>query len=98
MDRFNLNELNYIEVKREYQVQISNTSVALKTLYDDMDVNGASENIIREKIKLSAKDNLGYYELKQHKIRFHQECSKFLDQRRQAKLQLLLNPSRIEII
>jgi hypothetical protein len=47
------------------------------------------------KAKISAKENLGYYELKQHKLWFDEGCSKLLDQRKQAKLQWLQNPSEI---
>jgi hypothetical protein len=38
----------------------------LKNLDDDMDINRAWETI-RENINISARENLGYYELKQHK-------------------------------
>jgi hypothetical protein len=36
---------------------------------------------------LSAKESLGYYEMKKHKQWFDERCSKLLDQRKQAKLQ-----------
>jgi hypothetical protein len=38
---------------------------------------------------------LVYYELKKHKPRFNKECSKLVDQRKQAKLQWLQDPSEI---
>jgi hypothetical protein len=50
---------------------------------------------IRENIRISAKDSLGYYELKQHKPWFHEGCSKLLNQRKQAKLQCLQDSSEI---
>jgi hypothetical protein len=50
---------------------------------------------IRENIKTSAKESLGYYELMQHKPRFDERCSKLLNQRKQAKLQWLQDPSEI---
>jgi hypothetical protein len=50
---------------------------------------------IRENIKTSAKDNLGYHRLKHNKQWFDDECSKLIDQRKQAKLQLLKNSSQI---
>jgi hypothetical protein len=50
---------------------------------------------IRENIKTSAKDNLGYQKLKHNKPWFDDDCSKSLDQRKQAKLQWLQNPSQI---
>jgi hypothetical protein len=50
---------------------------------------------IRENIKISVKESLGYYELKQHKPWFDEGCSKLLDRRKQAKLQWLEDPSEI---
>jgi hypothetical protein len=50
---------------------------------------------MREKIKTSAKDNLGYHRLKHNKPWFDDECSKLIDQWKQAKLQRLQNPSQI---
>jgi hypothetical protein len=46
-------------------------------------------------IKISAKEHLGHYKLKQHKLWFDKECSKLLDRRKQAKLQWLQNPSQM---
>jgi hypothetical protein len=46
-----------------------------------MDINRPWETV-REKIKISAKWSLGYYELKEHKPWFDEECSKLLDQRK----------------
>jgi hypothetical protein len=40
-------------------VDISNSFVALENLYDSLDINNVSESV-RENIKTSAKDNLGY--------------------------------------
>jgi hypothetical protein len=48
---------------------------------------------IRENIKISAKDILGYFELKKHKPYFDEGCSKLLDQRKRAKLQWIQDPS-----
>jgi hypothetical protein len=45
-------------------------------------------------MKASATETVGNYDLKQHKPWFDEECSKLLDQRKQAKLQLLQNPSQ----
>jgi hypothetical protein len=42
-----------------------------------------------------AKENLGYYELKKHKPWFNKGCSELLDQKKQAKLQWLQDPSKI---
>jgi hypothetical protein len=46
-------------------------------------------------LKISAKESLGYYELKQHKPWFDEGCSELLNQRKQAKLQWLQDPSEI---
>jgi hypothetical protein len=56
----------------------------------EVDINRAWETII-EIIKVSAKKSLGYRESKKHKPWFNEECSKLLDQRKQAKLQWLQN-------
>jgi hypothetical protein len=58
------------------------------------DINNAWESI-RENIKTSAKDNLGYQKLKHNKPWFDDECSRLTDQRKQAKLQWLQNPNQI---
>jgi hypothetical protein len=56
---------------------------------------------IRENIKISAKESLGYYELKKHKPWFDKECctfyvlrSKLVDQRKEAKVECLQDPSK----
>jgi hypothetical protein len=59
-----------------------------------VEINSAWETI-RENIKISAKESLGYFEFKKHKPWFDKRCSKLLDQRKQAKLQWLQDPSEI---
>jgi hypothetical protein len=59
-----------------------------------VDINRAWETI-RENIKISAKEGLGYYEFKKYKPWFDEGCSKLLDQRKQFKLQWLQEPSEI---
>jgi hypothetical protein len=66
----------------------------LKNLDAEVDINRACEGI-RENIKVSAKESLGCYELKKCKPWFDKECSGFLGQRIQAKLQWLQDPSKI---
>jgi hypothetical protein len=46
-----------------------------------VDVNKAWETI-RDNIKISAKESLGYYELKKNKPWFDEVCSKLVDQRK----------------
>ena len=45
-------------------------------------------------MKTSAKESLILYEMKQHKPWFDEECSRFLDQRKQAKMQWLQDPNQ----
>jgi hypothetical protein len=49
-------------------------------------MNSAWETI-RENIQISAKENLGYFELKKHKPWFDKRCSELTDQRKQGKFQ-----------
>jgi hypothetical protein len=51
-------------------------------------INRAQENI-KENIKISAKESLVLYEFKLHKPRFEEKCSRFLDQKKQAKMHWL---------
>jgi hypothetical protein len=51
---------------------------------------------IRENIKISAKESLGYYELKKHKPWFDEGWSELSDQRKEAKSQWLHDPSEIK--
>jgi hypothetical protein len=59
-----------------------------------VEINSAWETI-RENIKISAKESLGYFEFKKHKPWFDKGCSKLLDQSKRAKLQWLQDPSEI---
>jgi hypothetical protein len=91
---FDLNKLDDVEVKEKYQMEISSRYVALENLDESLDINGASESI-RDIVKTLAKENLGYYKLKHNKQWFGDECSKLIDQWKQAKLQCFQNPSQI---
>jgi restriction endonuclease S subunit len=57
-------------------------------LDEEVEINSAWETI-RENIKISAKESLGYLEFKKHKPWFNGGCSRLLDQRKEAKLQWL---------
>jgi hypothetical protein len=48
---------------------------------------------IRESIKTSAKEDLGRYELKQHKSWFEKECVRCLDQRKKAEVRRFQEPN-----
>ena len=57
VERFNLGKLNELEVKKQYQTEISNRFAALECLSESKDINRALDNI-KEHIKTSAKDSL----------------------------------------
>jgi hypothetical protein len=86
MERFNLKKLNEAEDKVKYSVEVSNMFPALEGLDAVVEINTFWE-MKRENIKISAKESLGYSELKKHKPWFDEGCSKLLDQRKQAKVQ-----------
>jgi len=52
-ERFNHRKPNEIEVRNQYQIDISNRFAALENLSDSKDINRAWENI-KENIKTSA--------------------------------------------
>jgi 50S ribosomal subunit-associated GTPase HflX len=87
-------KLTEVKAKEQYCVEILNRFAALENLDDEVHINRVWETI-RENIKISTNESLGYYELKKHKARFDKGCSDLLDQRKQAKLQWLQDPSKI---
>jgi len=74
VERFNLRKLSELEVRKQYQIKISNMFAALKNFSDNMGMKRVWEHI-KESIKTSAKDSLGLYELKQHKPWFDKDWS-----------------------
>jgi hypothetical protein len=94
MERFNLKKLNKIEAKEQFRVDVSNRFAALEDLDAEVEINSSWETI-RENIKISAKESLGYFELEKHKPWFDEGYSKLLDQSNQAQLQWLQDPSEI---
>jgi hypothetical protein len=94
MMRFNLKESNEIESMEQYRIEISNRFATLEDLNAEVEINSAWETI-RLNIKMSGKESLGYFKLNKHKPWFNEGCSKLLDQRKQAKLQWLHDPSEI---
>ena len=63
--RFNLSKLNDMEVRKQYQINITNRFAALENLNEDEDVNRTWKNI-KENIKTSTKESPGVHEWKQH--------------------------------
>jgi len=93
---FNIWKLNELEVSKQYQIKFLNRFAALGNLSNGEDINRDLENI-KENIKTAAKNSLGLCELKQHKLRFDEECTSFLYQRKQVKLQWLQDPNQSNV-
>jgi len=96
VEKFKLKKLNELEVRKQYQIKISNRCAALVNLSDSENVNRVWENI-QENIKTSVKERLGLYELKQHKPWFDEKCSGFLVQRKQVKNEWLQDPNQTNV-
>jgi hypothetical protein len=90
-ERFNFRELNDLEVRKQYQIEITNRSAGFKNLSDGEEINRAWENI-KGNIKTLAKDSLGLHELKQHKPWFDEYLG-FFYQMKQAKMQWVQDSS-----
>ena len=86
VERFNSKELNELEFRKQYQIQISKSSAGLDNLSNGEEINRFWRNL-KENIKTSDKESQALYKLKQHKPWFDEKCSQFLDQRKQAKMQ-----------
>jgi hypothetical protein len=91
--RFNLRKLSDLEVRKQYQIKISDSLAVLENLNNSVEINRSSENV-KENFKLQLK-SLGLYELKQHKPWLDKECLGFLDQRKQANVQWVQDPKKI---
>jgi hypothetical protein len=65
LERFDLKKLD-AEVKKKYQLELSSKFATLENLDRSLSVNSAWESI-RDIIKASAKDNIGYHRPKFNK-------------------------------
>jgi hypothetical protein len=84
-----------IRVKANFVLRSQkNRFPALEDLDTEVEINSAWETI-RENITISAKEGLGYFELKKHKLWIDEGCSKLLDQREQDKMQWIQDPCEI---
>jgi hypothetical protein len=66
IERFNLKKLNEVEGKKQFHVEAPKGFAALEDLDTEVNINNACETI-RDNAKISAKESLGYFELKKHK-------------------------------
>jgi hypothetical protein len=71
--KFHMEKLNGVEGKEKYCVEVSNRFAALKALDAEVEINTVWERI-RKNLKISAKESLGYHELKQHGPWFDKGC------------------------
>jgi hypothetical protein len=69
-----------MEIRKQIQIKLSNMFEASENLNDSEDMNRACEDI-KENSKISAKDTIRPW--------FDKECSQFLGQRKQSKMQWL---------
>ena len=76
MEKFSLRKLYELEIRKQYQIDISNRFASLEYLSDSENINRAWENI-KENIKTSVKESLCLHELKQHKPWLDEECLHF---------------------
>jgi len=83
VERFNLRKQNELDIRKKYQIKISNRYAALENLNDSKNTKRALKNS-KENFKTSDNEILGLYKLKQHKLLFNEECLGFLDQRKQV--------------
>jgi hypothetical protein len=89
-EKFIFKKIGELEVGKEYQHKLSNRFSALKNVSDSQGINIPWENI-KGDITIFAKNSLGLCDRKQHKPWLDEECSHFTDQRKQAKVQRLLD-------
>jgi hypothetical protein len=73
MERFNLKKVDVVEGKEQYCVEVSNRFAALEQLNAEVEMISAWK-MIREVIKIAAKECLGYFELKKHRPWFDKGC------------------------
>jgi hypothetical protein len=73
VESLKLRKLNEVKCKEKYCVELSNRFAELEYLNTEVEINIICETI-RENIKISVKEILGYYELKEHKQWFDEGC------------------------
>jgi hypothetical protein len=81
IEKFSFNKLNCVEGKQRYHAEVSNRFATLEILDAEADIKSTCQAIIKN-IKISAKESVGYSELKDHKLWLDEGCQKLLDQRK----------------
>ena len=80
-------KLSELEDRIQYWIKISKRFAVLENLNNIEDINRGWENT-EQNVKISAKKSPSLYEWEQHKLCF-EGSSRFLDERKQAKMQWL---------
>jgi hypothetical protein len=94
MERFDLKKLNKVEGKEQYRVQISNEVAALGNLHAEVVINRAY-GTIRENIKISAKESIGYYKLKKNKIMVRRRMLRIIRSEETSQIAVVTGSSEI---
>ena len=100
-EKFNLKNLENDELRTEYQVKIANKFQMLESKDESVglgekDVEAAWENI-RDCIKQSASESIGYLEKRKHKKWFDKDCTNVAKKRKQVKLNWLRELNEINL-
>jgi hypothetical protein len=96
VERFNLRKISELEIRKQYQVKISNRSAALENVNDSEEINRVWEN--KENIETLAEEFLKPVCIEAANLRMDKECLRFLDQRKQTKMQWLEVPNHNNIV
>jgi hypothetical protein len=75
-ERFNITKLNEVDGREQHSVEVSNRFAGLESLVAEVDINRPWKTI-RDNSKISAKESLGYYELKKHKPWFTKDARNY---------------------
>jgi len=94
--RFNFRQKSEMEIRKQYQIEITKRFAALGNLRDSWDIDRAWENI-EEDITTSIGESIGLCELKQHRPCFDEECLRVFDQMKQAKMQWVHDPNQSNV-
>ena len=92
LERINLKKLSELEVRKQYQIDISNSFTALWNLNYIEDIRRVWESV-KDYIRYPAKESIDLHEWKQHKPCFDVQSSQCLNQRKQAKMLWLQDPT-----
>jgi len=95
-ETFNLGKLNELQFRKQCKIEVSNRFVALENINDSEDTNRTCKNI-KENIKIPSQQSQGLYKMNKHKPWFDEECSGILDQKKQAKVRWLQDPSQRKV-